>query len=315
MIGLGYVIGSCVMAAVLGLLLKSEGFGILPALPTRSPEWKSFLESYIFSSFAYGALAAVLFANQAFAGSLSATDIAAFGFGTKLVTLALAFLATIANSLLMQYFTNLTVQHDHSKVWSAAKQLIIGAFGLATLATLVWIAIAHWIVGLVYSRGQFTASDAKLVVSVQRIFVMQAPFFVVGIVCWRILNSIGSWKSLLFASVAALIFDLLAAMSLRVPHGAPGIAGAHALAIMVWAAILLFCLRTRLKGPNSAAAISRMKKMAIISAEPELNWCFVAAAAVFLNAVAAVVNFQLHATLGSNRGCCTHRHCLERWNG
>lgn len=245
LIALGYVIGSLFMAAALGLLLRSEGFSIRPS----SPEWNAFFQSYVFSSFAYGALAAVLFANQAFAGSLSAGDIAAFGFGTKLVSLALALFTTIMNSVALPYLTNMIGQADLSEVWPRARTLIMTVFGLAVIPTLIWVCVADWIVFLVYAHGQFSASDAKLVVTVQRIFVMQVPFFLAGIFCWRMLNSIGSWKSLLIASLPTLAVDIAAASFLKQAYGAPGIAGAHLFSIALWAAILFVCLRARLRAP------------------------------------------------------------------
>ena len=246
LIAIGYVLGTLLMAIALGFRLRLDGFRVSPSRPGSSPEWKSFLHTYVISSLAYAALAALLLVNQAFAGSVSSRDLAAFSYGVKLVLLALAFFTVIVNSVMLPYFSSMTSRSDHAEIWPYARVLLLRAFILASVATLVWAFLAGWIVDIVYARGEFTVGDAEHVADVQRIFVLQVPFYVLGVFCWRMLNALSKWKPLLGASLSALGFDLITISYLKLNYNAPGIAAAHALSVATWALILFFSLRAQL---------------------------------------------------------------------
>jgi putative peptidoglycan lipid II flippase len=247
LIAIGYLLGALLLAGAMGLRLRLDGFQIAPAHPNSSPEWRTFFHGYAMSAMAYAALSALLLVNQAFAGSLSARDLAAFAYGAKLVLLALAFFTTIVNSVALPHFSALAGRLERAEIWPYARSFALRAFVIASLGTLLWVLLANWIVDVMYVRGEFTNADAARVVNVQRIFVLQIPFYVVGVFCWRMLNAFGQWKPLLMASLPVLILDLAVVSSLASAYNAPGIAAAHTLSIIVWALILLFTLRAQLK--------------------------------------------------------------------
>ena len=246
LIAIGYVLGTLLMAVGLGFRLRLDGFRVLPTRPGRSPEWKSFLNTYAISSLAYAALSALLLVNQAFAGSLSSRDLATFSYGVKLVLLALAFFTVIVNSVALPHFSSMTGRLDHAGIWRYARVFLFQAFIVASLAAMLWMFFAGRIVDAVYARGEFTAADAELVADVQRIFVLQVPFYVVGIFCWRMLNALDNWKPLLAASLVALSLNLTAVLYLKLNYGVSGIAAAHTMSVAIWALILFFSLRAQL---------------------------------------------------------------------
>lgn len=243
----GYLLGALLLAMAMGLRLRPDGFRIAPARPEISPEWKTFFHGYGMTAMATAALSALLLVNQAVAGSLSARDLAAFSYGTKLVLLALAFFTTIVNSVALPYFSAMISRLDHAAIWPYVRSFLLRSFALAGLGMLLWLFLAGWIVDVVYARGEFSDADAALVAAVQRSFVLQIPFYVVGVFCWRMLNALGQWRPLLLATIPALVLDLAVVSWLASEYNAPGIAAAHTLSIAVWALILLFTMRARLK--------------------------------------------------------------------
>jgi peptidoglycan biosynthesis protein MviN/MurJ (putative lipid II flippase) len=112
------------------------------------------------------------------------------------------------------------------------------------------VALSGWIISIVYARGEFNDADAALVANVQRAFVLQVPFYVVGIFCWRMLNALGEWKPLLLATLPALVLDIAVVSKLASEYHSIGVAGSYTLSIVVWALILFLALRNKLKSPS-----------------------------------------------------------------
>lgn len=246
MIAVGYLLGAMLLAMTTGWCLWLDGFRIVPTSPERSPEWKTFFHGYLITAMAHSALSAVLLVNQAVAGSLSARDLAAFSYGSKLVLLALAFFTTIVNSVVLPHFSALAIRLERVEFWPHIRRFVLLAFMFASLGALLWVVLAGWIVDVVYAHGRFHDADTELVVGVQRAFVLQIPLYVVGVFCWRILNALGQWKPLLMATLPALALNLAVVSRFASEYRAPGIAAAHTLSIAVWALILLISLRKQL---------------------------------------------------------------------
>lgn len=246
LIAIGYVIGSILLAGVTGWRLRLDGFRVTPTHPSNSAESRIFLRDYLTTGMALAALAVLLLVNQVVAASLSARDLAAFSFGTKLVLLALAFFTTIVNSVALPHFSSLVASVGHQETWLRMRQFTLRALLLTTLGTLVWILLSGWIVSFVYARGEFNAADVALVAHVQQAFVLQIPFYVVGIFCWRMLNALGEWKPLLLATLPALMLNIALVSKLASAYHAIGIASSYTLSIAMWALILFVALRKKL---------------------------------------------------------------------
>lgn len=250
LIAVGYVFGSISLALMTGWRLRLDGFNVLPAHPARSSESRAFLRDYLTIGMALAALAVLLLVNQVVAASLSARDLAAFSFGTKLVLLALAFFTTVVNSVALPYFSSLVASVGRVETWLSLRHFMLRAFVLTGVGSLAWVALSGWIISIVYARGEFNDADAALVANVQRAFVLQVPFYVVGIFCWRMLNALGEWKPLLLATLPALVLDIAVVSKLASEYHSIGVAGSYTLSIVVWALILFLALRNKLKSPS-----------------------------------------------------------------
>ncbi len=246
LIATGYVLGSILLAVTTGWRLSLDGFRVFPTSPYRLQESGVFLRDYFTTGIALAALALLLLLSQIVAASLSARDLAAFSFGTKLTLLALAFFTTLVNSVALPQFSSLVTSISRLETWLLMRRFILRVFVLASLGSVLWFLLSGWIVGIVYSRGQFSETDASLVAGVQRAFVLQLPFYLIGIFCWRMLNVLGEWKPLLWAISPALTLHMVLLYKLPVQYNSIGIAGSYTLSIMVWALALFIALRRTL---------------------------------------------------------------------
>lgn len=246
LIAIGYVLGSILLSIMTGWRLWLDGFQVTPIFLARSPQWGAFLRNYFITGIALAALAILLLVSQVVAASLSARDLAAFSFGTKLVLLALAFFTTVINSVALPHFSSLVASAGRRETWVHIRHFTLRAFVLTCLLSLLWFLLSEWIVSTVYARGVFDDTDAILVANVQRAFVLQIPFYVAGIFFWRMLNALCDWKPLLWATLPALLFNIATVSKLASMYHAVGIAGSYTLSIFIWALILFMALRKRL---------------------------------------------------------------------
>lgn len=244
----GYLAGTTLQIAVLAIHLHRDRLAFLPPVWPRGEAVRTFMHTFMATALAHAALSAVLLVNTAIAGSLSARDLVTFIYGGKLVLLALAFLTSLMNNVGLPYLAHLAQQGDLALFRQRLRHILrLAALGGSVVA-LVWVLLAGWLIELLYARGEFSAEDVAAVVEVQRIFVLQAPFYLVGVVCWRTLNVIGEWRPLLLASLVALLVDVVAAAVLTPLYHSSGVAAAYCLSMVAWAAMLLLALRQRTKG-------------------------------------------------------------------
>ena len=238
----GLVVGVVLQAVVLLPVLSSAG--IFPAAPAGAPAGsvREFMREYLFAALAHTAFSALLLANQAIAGSLSARDLAVFAFGNKLVMLVLAFLTTVAANVALPHFSRIAWQGGPSAAWQTVVALTRRFFLPLVVAACLWALGSTGIVTILYARNSFTAADVALVASVQRWFVFQLPFYVIGVICWRMHNALGHNRVLVVASLAALAVAPLVAWPTSRLWGVQAIAAAHSLAIVIWTVVLVAAL-------------------------------------------------------------------------
>lgn len=246
LIAVGYSVAAILLALATGWRLRSVGLRVFPTRPSRSPDWKNFLHGYITTGLALAALSVLFLISQIVVAGLSARDLAVFSFGTKLILLALAFFTTIVNSVALPHFSSLIISAGRAETWVRLRYFLLLAFVLASIGTAIWVLLSGWIVSAIYASGEFSNADSDLVANVQCAFVLQIPFYVIGIFCWRMFNALGEWKPLLIATLPALIVNASVATPLASEYQATGIAAGYTLSIAVWAMILLITLRRKL---------------------------------------------------------------------
>ncbi len=250
----GYIAGTVVQVAVTAAVLRRDGLVFLPPAVPRGAVVATFANTFIATGLAHAALSAVLLVNMAVAGGMSERELAAFSYGTRLVMLALAFLTTLVNNVGLPHLSELAHGKGRDEYRDALVRMLRIAVAGSSAFALVWIVSADEVVRFVYVRDSFTAADAAAVATIQRAFVLQAPFYVMGVICWRALNVSGKAWPLVLASMAALAVDVPLAMWASVRWGSSGIAGAHTIATAVWGLLLLAAVQHQYRNGNIRGA-------------------------------------------------------------
>lgn len=192
---------------------------------------------------ASAALLAGIFMTDTFMASAQpAGSTAAYGYAVRPVILLLAFVTAVVGNVVLPFFSHLVATAD----WLALKKQVLFWFGLLALGSLPVVALWYFqavdVVALLYQRGAFGLSDTARVAAVQRIYLLQIPFFLVGVIGWRVMNSLNRHTALLLITAACFIVNLAADLWLAPSHGLQGIAWGTNLAFALWAILITLYL-------------------------------------------------------------------------
>ena len=198
-------------------------------------------------------LGGILLSDTWMASTLSAGSTATYGFATRPVILLLAFATTAVGNVALPTFSRFVASHDlnglrrHFAVWcsllliAAAPGVVVGYF------------YAPDLVRLLFERGTFGPDDTINVANVQRIYVLQVPAFLIGMMAWRMMNSLERHAPLLVMTGAAFITNLVVDLLLVERLGLEGIAWGTDAAFALWALLLcsyLFVVLSWRAGPG-----------------------------------------------------------------
>jgi peptidoglycan biosynthesis protein MviN/MurJ (putative lipid II flippase)/2-polyprenyl-3-methyl-5-hydroxy-6-metoxy-1,4-benzoquinol methylase len=263
-IAFAYVVGGWLMAAaaVLALRRSTTLASLRPC--ARAPEWKEFLGAFSSTALAHAAMAVLMVIAQSAAGHISMRAFASFSYATRPVLLGMAFMTTVITSVVLPTFSSLAMAENRAESLYHARKLLVVAFSATMVGSLIAVWLAEPIVGLTYRRGAFSQDDVVLVAGILKPFVMQAPFYVAGVICWRILNAFGQPRLLTLCSIGALTLGAVLIPISASMFGVEGVAAAHTAAIAAWAGALVLAARRCLGAP-------RREEPDVNSAESQAN--------------------------------------------
>lgn len=195
-------------------------------------------------------LAGILLTDIFIASAQPAGSTATYGYAVRPVILLLAFATAVVGNVILPFFSHLAAIAN----WQALRKHALFWFGLLALGALpvvfLWYSLAVDIVALLYQRGAFSPSDTAKVAAVQKVYLLQIPFFLVAVIGWRVMNSLNRHTALLVIAAVCFLVNLVASIWLAPRLGLPGIAWGTNLAFALWAILItLYLLRVHSKMP------------------------------------------------------------------
>lgn len=184
-----------------------------------------------------------------FLGGIHLTDIfvaasqpqgsaATYGYATRPVILLLAFATAAFVNVSLTFFSRLVAAHD----WRGLKHQYVSWLLALTMGSIpivvYWYMNADDLVGLLYVRGKFGDTEVIRVSKIQTVYLLQIPFFLTGVLGWRLLNSLGENRKLVYIAALAFVTNLVADMLLIPVWGLAGVAWGTNLAYVVWSVVI-----------------------------------------------------------------------------
>ena len=239
----GTAMGALLEALLLGHRVRALGFKTFgqPSLSNEADH--RILGQFLPAAAANVLMAGSMLVEQSFAATVSAGDVAAYAFGTRLTVVVATVLVTTLSTVLLPHFSRLAVASGVASLRGALAPVVLGTLAVSVPAAgLFWLASGE-ITALVFQRGNFDAADAALVSSIQAAHGLYIPLFALGMVAVRLVNAMSASRALMVGAALNLAASV-ALNAVLVPRvGVVGIAWANVgmymvSAIFLWAFVL-----------------------------------------------------------------------------
>lgn len=203
------------------------------------PALTRYARDYATAAASSALLAGILLTDTFMASAQSSGSTATFSYAVRPVILLQAFVTAVVGNVVLPFLSHMAANED----WPALKRYALFWFGLLALGSLpvviLWHAYTDEVVALLYQRGAFGASDTARVAAVQRVYLLQIPFFLVAVIGWRVMNSLNRHTALLRMTAMCFFANLATNLWLIPRLGLSGIAWGTNLAFALWAILIM----------------------------------------------------------------------------
>jgi len=239
----GAVAGAALEAAVAAVLVHRTGMRVLPALARPGAEGAAVLKALAILAGGGVLMSANTVVDQTMATSAGGGSVAALGFGAKIPAAVLGLMGLALGTTTLPHYSAIAAGRRWTEMAAAMRRHavrigLVGA-GIALLLALC----SRPLVRLLFEHGSFGPEDTARVATIQALYALQIPGFLVGIVAARYLNALGRDRWLLAVSAGNFALNIVGNFVLLRWIGLPGIALSTSLFFSVAAVSLLLLCR------------------------------------------------------------------------
>lgn len=247
----GTIGGFCLQLCLQGRGLLKQGISLRPTWLEADPTIRHIIRQYLHMVAAGALLSGMLLIDQAVAATLGPGSVATFTYGTKVVTLVLALGAGAIGTALLPYFSKMVAVSDWNQIRQTMR--VYSKFSLIftiPLACALYL-LSEPVVRFSFQRGAFTEADTLLVARVQSVYALQIPFYVLVILCIRLLSSLGANHVLSWSAIISFPVNASLDLILSRVFGVAGIALSSTLMFALMLAFLWIMVHRALRNATS----------------------------------------------------------------
>jgi putative peptidoglycan lipid II flippase len=187
--------------------------------------------------------------DQYFSAQMAIGAIAALNYGFKIPMVAISLISIPIGSTILPYFSNKAVQ-DLKGTYNNLIKILKLTLLSTSIITLILILLSRIIIELFFERGAFTSSDTTLVYLIQQMYLIQLPFYVVGIIMNKYLTAINKNNFLVISSIISLLLNIIFNYTLIDLIGIKGLALSTSLVSLMNAGAIFWYIQ-RLNSKNN----------------------------------------------------------------
>jgi murein biosynthesis integral membrane protein MurJ len=238
---IGMVLGQLVNLILVQLYLRRDGLSVMPKRSDGSftlPEGSK-------NQFMVLVLAAIflqlsLLVDNGMASSLDIGSVASLGLGYKVIFFITGIIGAGISMVLLPYFASFIVKRDMVSANRELSMLMSLATLLGVITSLVVYYVAPPVMQLLFAGGRVDVDDVDTVVRVIHMGILQVPFFACQLILMKYATAMHDNRSILTASVAGMVINIILNYVLMQRMGVGGIAAATTLSMFCSASILLW---------------------------------------------------------------------------
>lgn len=237
-LAIGTVGGFGMEAGLLAWGLKRGGYSLRPRWHGWDPAMRRMIGQYL--PVVAGALlmSSTTLIDQSMAAMLGPGSVSTLNYGNKIVALVIGVGSISLSTAIFPHFSRMAAMKD----WEGLRKTLKRHISLVLLATVPLTAgLVYWsrpLIRVFFERGAFTSTDTYLVSQVQSFYLLQIPFFFLGILIIRLISSVRANTILMQAAILNLVAKIVLNYLLMQRFGAAGIALSTTFVYML---SLVFC--------------------------------------------------------------------------
>ena len=243
----GAVIGAVIEALVSAILVKREGLRVRPALTGPGPEGMGVLKAFALLTGGVALMGANTVIDQAMAAGAGPGSVAALGFAAKIPAAILGLAGLALGTTTLPHYAGMAA-HGRFDEMAASMRRHAVKIGVSSIGVaLLLAAVSFPLVKLLFEHGAFRAEDTARVATIQALYALQIPGFLVGMVAGRYLIALGRERWLVAVAGLNFVLNLAGNVVLLRLMGLPGIALSTSLFYTVAACVLLVLCRRAIR--------------------------------------------------------------------
>lgn len=251
-LALGILLGALAEGLLLAWILRRRKLGLSWRWGGKSPALAQIGAQYLSVIMGSVLMAGTLLTDQAMAGMLPAGGVSALNYANKVPAVILGLTSAAIGTAVLPYFSRMVTAADWAGVRHTFRTYIKVIVATTVPVTLVLMMLSGPIIRHLFERGAFTATDTQIVSWTQVGFLVQIPFYTLGILAVRLISALQANRILMWGSALSLVLNALLDYLLMQRMGVAGIALSTSL-VYVAAFVYLFVMLARVMRKRKAA--------------------------------------------------------------
>jgi len=223
-LAVGTVVGALLEMLTLAWAAKQRNVPLLPKWFGVTDELRIVIQQYTPMVAGAFLMSSAVLVDQAMAAMLSPGSVATLGYANKVTAMILGVGSMALGTAVLPHFSRMVADGDWSGLRHAFSTYarLISIICIPTAAILFMFSTP--MIDVLFERGAFSAEDTAKVGQAQSFYVLQIPFYVLGILGVRLLSALSKNKVLMKISFVNLIVNIVGNYVLMQFWGVAGIA-------------------------------------------------------------------------------------------
>ena len=205
----GTMLGAAIELAILAKAAARRDIPLLPRWGGVTDELRGVVGQYAPMIAGAFLMSGTVLVDQSMAAMLEPGSVATLNYANGVVALTLGIGAMALGTVVLPYFSRMVAARDWAGVHHTFKTYARFIVYISVPLTAVLYLLSESIISILFERGAFNAEDTKLVSQAQAFYVLQIPFYILGILSVRLISSLKANHILMWGACISLPLNIL----------------------------------------------------------------------------------------------------------
>jgi putative peptidoglycan lipid II flippase len=251
----GTLAGTAIEVILLASAVRRHQLLTRPRWGAMQPGTRRMMQQFSTTALGASLMSSTVLVDNLMAATLGPGSVALLNYGTRLAMFLLGFSSLALSTAVLPHFSALVAASD----WTTLRHTLRTCLRWTVVATVPATAALMYfslpITRLMFERGAFTPDTTAVVASVQTLYIIHVPFYLMGILLVRVISSLQANHLLMWGSAINLVVNVALNYVLMQFLGVSGIALSTTIVYIVSFCFLWIVLSQRLARVTAAAVL------------------------------------------------------------